>query len=86
MESENELLLTEGVTKRHISALERAYVAISAALNLGSTGLGAITIARGLEIGNVPLSALGVCVAWWNGETLLSMSRHFEEHYPREID
>jgi hypothetical protein len=83
MESESELLLEKRLPSESVSTFERVYVGASALLNLGSTGLGAVAIARGIEIGNIPLSALGICVAWWNGQTMLSMSRYFEEQYPR---
>lgn len=63
-------------------ALERAYAQISIAVNLTSTGVAGLAIARTFETGNLLPGAVGVGVAALNIKTLLSMADYFE----RKID
>lgn len=79
---ENELLLTKEVPSLR-EALERVYVRTAVVVNLASSGIAGLAIARTLETGNLLPGAIGVGVAAFNAKTLLSIAEHLEDKKSR---
>lgn len=78
-----ELLLTKKAPSSLKEALEGVYVRAAVAVNLASSGVAGLAIARTLETGNLVPGALGVGVAFFNARTLLSIAEHLEDKKSR---